>query len=111
MGDLAQKTLKGTHTTTTAELIPLPGGGYCVDTPGIRSFGVWKLQKGEVVSHFRDIAEIGESCKFPDCSHLAEPECAVVEALEEGKISSLRYDSYRTLYLEAVSGSDKTTWS
>jgi ribosome biogenesis GTPase len=111
VGELAQKTFKGAHTTTTAELIPLPGGGYCVDTPGIRSFAIWKLQKEEVASHFQDIAAFADSCKYPDCSHISEPECAALAALEEGKISPLRYDSYRTLYTEALAGPDKTTWS
>ena len=109
VGDLAQKTYKGTHTTTMAELIPLPGGGYCVDTPGIRSFGIWKLQKEDVIAHFQDFATY--PCKFPDCSHLNEPECGVVQALEEGKISPLRYESYATLFTEVLSGPEKTTWS
>ncbi len=103
-GDLAQKTAKGSHTTTTAELLPLPEGGYCVDTPGIRSFGVWKLQKEEVVGHFYEFRNL--HCKYPDCNHLTEPECAVLKGLEEGRISPIRYESYRTLLDEATGGSD-----
>ena len=98
------KTSKGTHTTTTAELISLPDGGYCVDTPGIRSFGIWKLQKDEVLSHFHDLA--GFDCKYPDCNHISEPGCGVLHALEEKRISQLRYESYRTLLDEAIGGSD-----
>jgi ribosome biogenesis GTPase len=103
-GGLMHKTAKGTHTTTTAQLISLPDGGYCVDTPGIRSFGLWKLQKEEVTSHFADLT--GFSCKYPDCNHISEPGCGVLRALEEGLISRLRYESYRTLLDEAIGGSD-----
>lgn len=104
IGELAHKTSKGTHTTTVAELIPLPGGGYCVDTPGIRSFGVWKLQKEEVTGHFHDLRGLG--CKYPDCLHITEPDCGVLKGLEKGEISLLRYESYRTLLDEATGGSD-----
>lgn len=103
-GDLAQKTSKGSHTTSTAELISLPDGGYCVDTPGIRSFGVWKLKKEEVTTHFQDFLDLG--CRYPDCVHINEPECAVLKALEKGEIASLRYESYRSLIDEATGGID-----
>lgn len=104
IGELAHKTSKGTHTTTVAELIPLPGGGYCVDTPGIRSFGVWKLQKAEVTLHFQDLR--GLQCKYPDCLHITEPDCGVLKGLERGTVSPLRYESYRTLLDEATGRSD-----
>ncbi|HSX11063.1 MAG TPA: ribosome small subunit-dependent GTPase A [Chlamydiales bacterium] len=104
IGELTHKTSKGTHTTTTAELLSLPGGGYCVDTPGIKSFGIWKLQKEEVIAHFHDL--IGFDCRYPDCNHIAEPGCGVLLALKEGRISTLRYESYRTLLDEAIGGSD-----
>ncbi len=109
-GELTQKTAKGAHTTTMAELIALPGGGYCVDTPGIRSFGIWSLKKEEVITHFHDMAAFGENCKFPDCMHISEPSCAVIQALEEGKIAPLRYESYQTLLNESMSGDGKTSW-
>lgn len=102
-GELAQKTSKGTHTTSRAELIPLPTGGYCVDTPGIRSFGLWKLIKEDVKTHFCDF---GAGCKYPDCLHVNEPGCHVLRDLEKGHISSLRYESYRTLLEEATGGTD-----
>lgn len=109
-GDLAQKTFKGSHTTTTAELLPLPEGGYCVDTPGIRSFGIWKLQKDEVIAHFKEFIPFSKKCKFPNCTHIQEPQCAVIKAHEKGKIHSLRYGSYQILLNEALSGLDQTTW-
>lgn len=103
-GGLAHKTSKGTHTTTTAEFIPLSGGGYCVDTPGIRSFGVWKLKKDEVTNHFKDFS--GYPCKYANCIHINEPECKVLEAIESGHISPLRYESYKSLLDEAAGGLD-----
>ena len=108
-GDLAHKTFKGTHTTSTAELLSLPGGGYCIDTPGVRSFGIWGLEKEDVIRHFHEIQEISPGCKFPDCNHIAEPHCAVQTALEEGKISLIRYESYRTLLAEATGDIDNWT--
>jgi ribosome biogenesis GTPase / thiamine phosphate phosphatase len=111
-GELAAKTAKGSHTTTTASLISLPGGGYCVDTPGIRSFGVWDLTKEDCMNHFTDFAHFAKDCKYPDCIHINEPECAVQKALEEGSISFLRYESYVNLLEEIASGSkSKKTWS
>lgn len=108
-GELTQKTAKGAHTTTMAELLALPGGGYCVDTPGVRSFGVWNLKKEDVINHFREFKE--QVCKFPDCSHINEPDCGVIKEVENGKISSLRYQSYLTLLNELQTQNNKTTWS
>lgn len=107
-GGLAQKTFKGTHTTSTAELISLPEGGYCVDTPGIRSFGIWALKKEDVISHFHDL-ERASGCKYPDCAHLSEPGCAVLQALEEGQLPRIRYESYCSLLDEATGGADNRT--
>ncbi len=108
-GDLAQKTFKGTHTTTTAEFLTLPGGGYCIDTPGVRSFGIWGLEKRDVTSHFTEITELAYGCKFPDCAHIEEPHCAVLQALEEKKLSPLRYESYKSLLAEARGDIDNWT--
>lgn len=108
-GDLAQKTDKGSHTTTTAELLSLPGGGYCIDTPGVRSFGIWGLSREDVKGHFSDLGELGSNCKFPDCTHIQEPSCAVLEALEKETISPIRYESYRSLLAEAIGDIDNWT--
>jgi ribosome biogenesis GTPase len=109
-GDLAQKTEKGSHTTTMASLMPLPGGGYCVDTPGIRSFGIWELTRRSIADHFTDIARFAAKCKFVDCSHVNETECAVLKAIEKKKLPSIRYESYLSLLAEIESGIEKT-WS
>jgi ribosome biogenesis GTPase len=96
-GQVVHRTKKGAHTTTTTRLIPLAFGGWCVDTPGIKSFGVWDLGKEELESYFAEIYETGHLCKYPNCSHLHEQDCAVKDAVEEGKISLLRYESYHDL--------------
>jgi ribosome biogenesis GTPase len=101
VGDPVEKTRKGSHTTTTAQLIPLPWGGFCIDTPGIRSFGVWQLKREEIETYFDDIHILGTGCKFPDCRHFQETHCAVKCAVEEGTLSLLRYESYISL-LETI---------
>lgn len=92
-----EKTGKGSHTTTSAQLLPLDFGGWCIDTPGIKSFGIWNLKKEEVEQYFTEIYDIGSGCHFPDCTHTSESKCAVFSAVEEGKISFLRYQSYLAL--------------
>jgi ribosome biogenesis GTPase len=97
IGKVVDKTQKGSHTTTTSQLIPLENDGFCIDTPGIKSFGLFDLEKEEIVSYFSEILEAGCSCKFPDCSHLQEPGCQVQNLVEQGIISSLRFGSYSAL--------------
>ncbi len=96
-GSMVHRTGKGSHTTTTTHLVPLEGGGFCIDTPGIKSFGLWDLQISEIAAHFPEISALSSECKFPDCSHLNEPQCAVREAVEKGAISPLRFASYCAL--------------
>lgn len=97
VGETVEKTKKGAHTTTTTQLIPLEFGGWCIDTPGIKSFGVWNLDRNEVEGYFPEIHDCGLDCKFPDCTHTHEDHCAVQKALEEERISPVRYDSYQAL--------------
>lgn len=96
-GEVVKKTKKGAHTTTTAQLIPLTFGGWCIDTPGIKSFGVWDLERDEIEHYYTEIFTTGRGCKFLNCTHTHEVDCAVKEALESGEISELRYTSYITL--------------
>jgi ribosome biogenesis GTPase / thiamine phosphate phosphatase len=98
-GGIVDKTNKGSHTTSTANLIPLEFGGWCIDTPGIRSFGVWNLKKEDVQHYFSEIYAVGRTCKFPDCTHTHEEECAVIQAVEGEVISEMRYESYVALVL------------
>ena len=97
VGETVSKTKKGAHTTTTANLIPLTFGGFCIDTPGIKSFGMWDLEVIEVQEHFPDILKFKSACRYPNCIHIHEPECAVKEALETGSLHKTRYDSYQAL--------------
>jgi len=96
-GPIVEKTLKGAHVTTRASLIPLEKGGYCIDTPGIKSFGIWLLTQKDVKNHFHEFSKYSIFCKYPDCNHLAEPECAVKVAVQEKEIPMLRFEAYRSL--------------
>lgn len=94
IGAPVEKTGKGSHTTTIAQLIPLSSGGFCIDTPGIKSFGIWELKREELEAYFEDIHAIGSECHFPDCQHIHENKCAVKQAVETGALPLLRYESY-----------------
>jgi ribosome biogenesis GTPase / thiamine phosphate phosphatase len=96
-GEMVLRTKKGSHTTTTTQLVPLEGGGFCIDTPGIKSFGLWDFESDEVAAYFSEIFALSGQCKYLDCAHLDEPDCAVKKAVEEEKISSLRFASYCAL--------------
>lgn len=95
--EIVEKTQKGSHTTSSAKLIPLDFGGWCIDTPGIKSFGIWDLSKDEIEQYFAEIFVEGHQCRYPDCAHIHENECAVKKSVDEGKISPLRYMSYFSL--------------
>lgn len=97
IGPIALKTNKGSHTTTAAELIPLENEAFCIDTPGIKSFGLWDNDPASILKIFPDFLELSSNCKFPNCRHIHEPHCAIKEAIEEKTIHPLRYASYLTL--------------
>ncbi|MET9730759.1 ribosome small subunit-dependent GTPase A [Streptomyces sp. NPDC006458] len=90
---------KGRHTTTTRNLMLLPGGGALIDTPGLRGVGLWDAEGG-VGQTFSEIESLAERCRFHDCAHEGEPGCAVRSALESGELSQRRLDSYRKLLRE-----------
>ncbi|MCW7942580.1 GTPase RsgA [Streptomyces hygroscopicus] len=90
---------KGRHTTTTRNLLALPGGGVLIDTPGLRGVGLWDAQSG-VGQVFSEIEELAARCRFHDCAHVAEPGCAVIGALESGELTERRLDSHRKLVRE-----------
>lgn len=102
VGELSESTGKGRHTTSLAELMPLPYGGFVVDTPGLKEFGVWEASEDELTGAFPEVARHALGCRYPDCSHQVEPDCAVREALESGDINPGRYESYRKILEEAL---------
>lgn len=91
---VSEETQKGRHTTTTAELIPLSFGGYVVDTPGIRQFQLWDVIPEEVAGFYRDLRPYVSRCRFPNCTHTHETNCAVKDAVADGWIDARRYESY-----------------
>ncbi len=95
---VSQENQKGRHTTTTAQLIPLEAGGYVLDTPGIRQFQLWDLVPAEASQWFRDFRPWADRCRFPNCSHTHEQDCAVKSAVADGRISLRRYDSYCQIF-------------
>ncbi|MFP6582822.1 MAG: ribosome small subunit-dependent GTPase A [Candidatus Hydrogenedentota bacterium] len=92
--EVSRRNEKGKHTTTLSQLHVLEGDIHVVDTPGIRQLGLWNVSPEEVSYYFPEIAELGAGCKFRDCTHIHEPDCAVRGALEEGRLNAYRYDSY-----------------
>ncbi|MFJ2893434.1 ribosome small subunit-dependent GTPase A [Streptomyces sp. NPDC087218] len=90
---------KGRHTTTTRNLLVLPGGGVLIDTPGLRGVGLWDAEQG-VGQVFSEIEELAEQCRFHDCAHESEPGCAVLAAIEDGSLHERRLDSFRKLLRE-----------
>ncbi len=87
----------GKHTTTFAEMHPLVFGGYVIDTPGIKGFGVIDMEREEIYHFFPEIFRLSSDCQYYNCLHINEPNCAVIKALKSGKISPSRYKSYRSL--------------
>jgi ribosome biogenesis GTPase len=100
VGDVIEQTTKGRHTTTTARLLPLDFGGYVVDTPGVKAFDISPVPLAEIEMHFVEFVDRLAHCKFPDCTHVHEPECAIRQALEAGEIHPSRYESYVRMFEE-----------
>lgn len=99
--DVSDFNKKGQHTTTFAQMYPWPFGGYIIDTPGIKEFGLVDMAKEEVQDYFPEIFKLKEACKFYNCIHTIEPKCAVRKAVEDGEIAVSRYESYLTFLEEA----------
>jgi ribosome biogenesis GTPase len=96
-GNISEYHNKGMHTTTFSEMIPLPEGGYLIDTPGIKGFGTFEMEDAEISHYFREIFACAKGCKFGNCTHRHEPGCAVLRAVEEEAISASRYKSYLSI--------------
>ncbi|HVF19973.1 MAG TPA: ribosome small subunit-dependent GTPase A [Mycobacteriales bacterium] len=90
---------KGRHTTTHRELVPLPGGGVLIDTPGLRGLQLWDSDEGLELA-FSDVESLAATCRFPDCAHATEPDCGVTQAIAAGELPARRLDSYQRLQRE-----------
>jgi ribosome biogenesis GTPase len=99
-GEISQVHEQGKHTTTFAEMHALQSGGYIIDTPGIRAFGLVDLDKEHYKDYFPEMRELIGECRFHNCKHLNEPHCAIKQAVESGEIAESRYQSYVQLMLE-----------
>lgn len=95
---------KGMHTTTFSEMFELPGGGYIIDTPGIKGFGVFDMNEGEISHYFPEIFQASSDCRYNNCTHRQEPGCAVREAVEKHYISESRYTSYLNMLQDKEEG-------
>jgi ribosome biogenesis GTPase len=96
-GIISKTSFNGQHTTTFAQMHPLSFGGFIIDTPGIREFGVVDLNNAELSHYFKEMKPFIGKCKFNNCQHIHEPQCAVLEALEAGQIPAERYQSYLSI--------------
>lgn len=102
VGAISESVNKGRHTTVGALMLPLPDadGGYVIDTPGLREVGLWALPAHELDRCFPEMRAVRDQCRFADCRHVSEPDCAVRDALRSGALSAARYDSYLRLLEE-----------
>jgi ribosome biogenesis GTPase len=105
VGDVSRENDKGRHTTTTARLLPTHEGGMFVDTPGVRQFQLWETTSAEVPAAFRDLRPLANHCRFPDCTHSHETDCAVKHAVADGLLDTRRWESCRHM----ASGGDDAT--
>lgn len=110
VGEISESVNKGRHTTVGAVLHPLPFGGYVADTPGLREVGVWGLRADELDECFPEFRPLIPECRFGDCAHIAEPGCAICEAVSAGTLSAARYDSYLRLRAEIEETERKYAW-
>ena len=94
IGRISMAHLQGRHTTSLYEMYPLGCGGYVIDSPGLRGFGLVDLEKEEIYKYFPEMLRVADNCRFVPCTHTHEPDCAVKDALESGEISRERYASY-----------------
>jgi ribosome biogenesis GTPase len=108
--EVSQATSKGRHTTVVPQLVSLDVGGWVADTPGIRALALFDVDPEEIDACFPDIAPLVADCQFSDCTHTVEPNCAVIQAVEEGRVSHHRYESYVRLREEHQKLADMYWW-
>ncbi len=88
---------RGRHTTAASQLHRLDSGGYVADTPGIKELRPWGVDRSTLVSYFVEMAPLVEHCRFRDCSHTGEPDCAITEAVQSGEVASMRYEGFKRM--------------
>jgi len=105
VGDISEVHHTGMHTTTFSEMLDIPGdnAGHIIDTPGVKGFGTIDFEKSEVAHYFPEIFKVSKNCKYNNCTHIHEPGCAVLEAVEKNLISQSRYNSYLSIMEDSVS--------
>ena len=96
-GEIREADARGRHTTVTRQLLPLPGGGVLIDTPGIRTIGLVSGSEEALAKTFSELDEFFGKCKFRDCGHVGEPGCAIAEAIADGRLLASRYESYKRM--------------
>lgn len=94
VGDISEVHEKGKHTTTFSQMFPLAFGGYIIDSPGIKEFGLYDMEKDTLAQRFPEMRRLMHECKFSNCTHLHEPHCAIKEAVEQNIIADWRYNDY-----------------
>lgn len=102
VGEISESVEKGRHTTVGASMHPLPDGGYVVDTPGLREVGLWRVPSDTLADCFPEIRARRPDCRFADCRHVSEPDCAVRAAVESGDIRADRHESYVKMLTETI---------
>ncbi|HDO26897.1 MAG TPA: ribosome small subunit-dependent GTPase A [Bacteroidetes bacterium] len=106
VGKISEYHKKGKHTTTFAEMFPLGFGGFVIDTPGIKEFGLVEFEKSELGQRFPEFRERMHKCRFNNCLHVDEPGCAIIDALEKGEISPFRYENYLKMLSDCLTIND-----
>ena len=109
IGEISKIHNKGMHTTTYSEMFELMPGSYLVDTPGVKGFGTYDMEIEEIADYFIEIFECSKGCRFGNCTHIHEPGCAVIEAVERGEIALSRYSSYLSMIEEKKEGKYRTS--
>ena len=99
-GSISEKIQRGKHTTRHSELITLEDGSYILDTPGFSSLSVFELEKEDIKWYYPEFELLQDTCRFMGCNHIHEPDCAIKEAVENGKISCIRYENYKLIFEE-----------
>jgi len=100
VGELSEASGEGRHTTTSSTLYNLPCGGKLIDSPGVRDFGLWNMDAGDILYGFKELRPFIGQCKFSNCKHESEPNCAIQQAIKENKISSHRFINYKKILQE-----------